>query len=246
MRHANARSLELVFGDASERVCIASAEEDTDQAFLSQREKTTFEALRFAAKRTSFLIGRLAAKRALAELLEEPDLRRIEIRSGIYGQPLVDHPRAGALSVSVTHSHGLALAIAFPSAVPMGIDLETTSAMSEDAVRAVTGELQCSATESAWLAGRSVNEATACALLWTAREALGKSLCVGVNSPLGLLALSEIRAAGRDAGDESGWRGRYLNFPRCQWIGEVEDGRVWSLALPLEARLAAGLSFRFT
>ena len=177
----------------------------------------------------------MAAKRALGALLAEPDLRQIEIRAGVYGQPLVQHPRAADAEVTVSHSHGLAVALAYPAEYPMGIDLETISAV---AAQVVIGELEASPPELTWLATGGVDAATACCVLWTAREALGKALKIGLNSPLGMLSLGEIEACGK-----SSWTGHYLNFPRCQCLSWVSGGRVLSLAMQNETRLSEPLQF---
>ena len=234
------QSLFIRHGANEPRICFAAVQGSTSEEFLSASEKEQLADFKFAAKQESFRLGRLAAKRALGALLEEPDLPRIEIRSGIYGQPLVHHPRAGSMEVSLSHSHGFAVALAFPAEYPMGIDLETVAAVS---AATIIPELGASPPELTWLAAAGVarsttglDQATACGVLWTAREALGKSLHIGLNSPLGMLALSEIQNTG-----EGTWAGRYLNFPQCQCLSQVKDGRVLSVALPREAALSAQL-----
>lgn len=229
------QSLLLRHAGGEQRVCFAAVDAAAPEEFLSAGEQAQFLGFKFAAKQQGFLLGRLAVKRALGALLPEPDLRRIEIRSGIYGQPLIHHPAAGAADVSVSHSHGLAVALAFPAACPMGIDLETVAAV---AAGTILGELQASAAERAWLATAAVDQATACCVLWTAREALGKTLKIGLNSPLGMLALSEIQATA-----EGSWSSRYLNFPQCQCLSQANGGRVLSLAMPNDARLSGLLQF---
>lgn len=225
----NLQSLVLQHGNVEQPACLVVVDEVPSGDFLGETEKEHLKGFRFPAKREGFLLGRLAAKRALAALLEEPDLRQIEIHSGIYGQPLVRHPRAGNLQVSVSHSHGVAVALAFSADYPMGIDLETVSAVS---AATIIGELEASPAEFTWLATGGVDEATACCVLWTAREALGKALKIGLNSPLGILSLADIRA-----GDTGTWLGRYLKFPRCQCLSQVKNGRVLSLAMPTEVAL---------
>jgi len=225
----NLQSLVLRHGNVEQPACFAVIDNVPSSDFLSENEKEHLKGFRFPAKRGSFLLGRLAAKRALGALLGESDLRQIEIHSGIYGQPLIRHPRAGAVDVTVSHSHGLAVALAFPAEYPIGIDLETVSAAS---AATIIGELQASPAEYAWLATGGVDEATACCVLWTAREALGKALKIGLNSPLGILSLADIREDG--AGN---WIGRYLSFPRCQCLSQVKNGRVLSLAMPAEVAL---------
>jgi len=230
------QTLVLRHARLEQRACFASAAATLPPGeFLSAEEKLQFAGFGFAAKQESFLLGRLAAKRALGALLAEPDLRKIEIRAGIYGQPIVEHPRAAAAEVSVSHSHGFAVALAFPVEYPMGIDLETVAAASAGTI---LGEMQASPAELAWLVSSGVDDATACFVLWTAREALGKALKIGINSPLGILALADIQAAG-----EGRWAGRYLNFPQCRCLAQAQGGRVLSLALPKDVELDGPLRF---
>jgi 4'-phosphopantetheinyl transferase len=225
----NLQSLVLRHGNVEHPVRFAVVDAVPSEDFLGENEQEHLKGFKFPAKREGFLLGRLAAKRALGALLEEPDLRQIDIHSGVYGQPLVRHPRAGNVQVSVSHSHGMAVALAFPADFPMGIDLETVSAISS---ATIIGELEASPAEFTWLATGGEDEATACCVLWTAREALGKALKIGLNSPLGILSLADIRDLG--AGN---WLGRYQKFPRCQCLSLVKNGRVLSLAMPTEATL---------
>jgi hypothetical protein len=115
----------------------------------------------------------------------------------------------------------------------MGIDLETVAAV---AAATILGEMEASPAELSWLVSAGVDEATACCVLWTAREALGKSMQVGINSPLGILALGEIQGAGPGS-----WAGRYVNFPQCRCLAQAQGGRVLCLALPQDVQLSAGL-----
>ena len=232
----NPQALALRQGDDERRACFALAEDAELQAssalpaaLLSEFELARFEELRFPLKRRGFLLGRLAAKRALGALLAEPDMRRIEIRPGLFGQPMVHHPRVGCAEVTVSHSQGLAVALAYPGEFPMGVDLETVAAGSADTI---LGELQISDAEKAWLAARMVGHATACGILWTAREALGKSMKIGLNCPLGVLSLGQIESAGATA-----WIGQYANFPQFRCLSQEIDGRVLSIAMPVAVNL---------
>ncbi len=223
------QTLVLRHGKIEQRVCFAAVDAVPPEEFLSEREKEQLGRYKFAAKKQDFLLGRLAAKCAIGALLPERDLRRIEIRAGEHRQPLVQHPQAGSVEVTVSHSHGLAVALAYSAAYPMGIDLETVSAVSAGTIM---GELGTSAPEQAWLAAAGVDDATACCVLWTAREALGKALKVGLDRPLGALSLTEIRAVGKGT-----WVGRYLKSPQFQCLSQANGDRVLSLAMPMEAEL---------
>lgn len=236
MNTAAPQSLLLRHGAQEQRASFVVVEADAlespgalPEAMLSDAEQAQFAALRFAPKRHSFLLGRLAAKRALGALLTEPDLRRIDIYNGVFGQPLVRHARAGGVDVTVSHSHGMAVALAFPAEWPIGIDLERVSAQSADTV---LGELDASAAEQAWIDTGAADRVTACGVLWSAREALGKSMKIGLNCPLGILALGEIAAAGTAA-----WAGTYSYFPQSRCLSQTSGGRALSLAVPREITL---------
>ena len=239
----NVQSLALRQGGDERRACFALVDEADLQAasaqpeaLLGAAELARFCTLRFPLKRQGFLLGRLAAKQALGALLDETDLRNIEIHPGIFGQPLVHHPRAARVEVSVSHSHGLAVALAHPGEFPMGVDLESVST---DSAATILGELQASDAEKAWLAEqaqkaqRALGEAAACGVLWTAREALGKSMQIGLNCPLGILALKRLEPAGANA-----WIGQYANFPQSRCLSQTLGARALSVALPLALELA--------
>ena len=225
------QSLLLRHGRIEQRVCFAVVDAVPAEEFLSEREQAQLGEYKFAKKKQDFLFGRLAAKSAIGALIPERDLRRIEIRAGEQGQPLIQHPQAGSAEVTVSHSHGIAVALAYTAAYPMGIDLETVSAVSAGTIM---DKLGISAAEQAWLAAAGVDDATACCVLWTAREALGKALKVGLDRPLGALSLNEICAVG-----DGSWIGRYLNYSQCQCLIQARGGRVLSLAMPGDAELNA-------
>lgn len=225
------QSLVLRHGAGAWPLGFAVVREVPDGAILGAWEAAQLAGFVFPAKREGFLLGRAAAKHALAALLDEPDHRRIEIRSGVHGQPLVHHPRADRAHVSISHSQGVAVAIAHPPAYPMGIDLESVA---PEAAGTILAELAMSAAERAWLAAVDLDAATACGVLWTAREALGKALRTGLNSPLGVFALDGLEQAGPAA-----WIGRYGNFPHSQCLSQAVGKRVLTLALPAEAQLGA-------
>ena len=175
-------------------VSAAELQADATDApvMLGPSELLLFDRLRFAPKRQSFLLGRLAAKRALSAMLGESDLRAIAIRAGVFGQPLIQHPRALGVDVTLSHSSGVAVALAFPVDWPMGIDFESVA---DNAVTTVMAELGTSPDEEAWLAEVALEKSAACGVLWGAREALGKSLKTGLNSPLALFSTCGIVGA---------------------------------------------------
>ena len=196
----------------------------TPGLFLSDVELKVWQTLRVENKRQSALQGRIAAKRSLGAALGEADLRKIEIERGSFGQPLVRYARAAGFEVTLSHSHGLAVALAYPDALPMGLDLEAVPLQSAETV---LGELQLSEAERRWLDAAEVDRATACGMLWSLREALGKSMKTGLNCPLGILAAARFEKL-----DAQRWIAHYVNFPQSWALVQVIDRCVLSLALP--------------
>jgi 4'-phosphopantetheinyl transferase len=200
------------------------------ESFLNDTELAKLHGFQFTPKKQGFLLGRLAAKRALAELLSEPDLCRIEIFSGVFGQPVLRHPRSDALEISVSHSNGNAVALAFPGEFPMGIDLETVPAASAETL---AEEMALSVLERAWMAETSTSPTIACGLLWTAREALGKMLKLGLGIPMHVLSLGRIQAM-----DSAAWVSQYHHFLQCQCRSRAFGERVMSIAMPKDVELS--------
>ncbi|MFM9970349.1 MAG: 4'-phosphopantetheinyl transferase family protein [Burkholderiales bacterium] len=199
------------------------------ELILNDAELARFRGFQFAAKQNAFLLGRLAAKRAIGQLLGEPELRHIEIVSGVYGQPLMRHPRSGDIDVTLSHSQQLAVALAFPHEYPMGIDLESVA---ENSAAMLIEEMAASDQEKAWITASPLNIADSCGLLWTAREALGKLLKTGLRSPMNLFSLGEIQPL-----DATAWAGNYRYFLQCRSVSRVDAGRVLSIALPVGVEL---------
>ena len=223
------------------------------ELMLSAAELAQYAHLHFVQKRQAFMLGRLAAKIALGAMLEESAWPNISIRAGVFGQPQVTHPRALGIDVTVSHSNGMAVAVVFPADWPVGIDLETVAS---DALATVLAALDVSPEERAWLAAepmrlppgvepseRGVRPAgwealASCGLLWTAREALGKALKTGLNSPLGVLSLCDFKPTDADSSANS-WTGGYANFPQFRWLAQAFGARILTLCRPREIELVA-------
>lgn len=248
------QSLHLRRGDEIRRAVFAVVSENELASYaaapdllLGASELAQFERLKFAPKRHSFLLGRLAAKTALGAVLEEAHFPAIEICAGVFGQPLITHARAPGIDVTLSHSHGLAVALAFPAAWPIGLDLETVA---PDVVATLLAEMNLSASESSWYAAAtaatpvdwaiSINPASACGVLWGVREALGKAMKTGVHSPLGVLSASAIEPAPKTLGINA-WHGGYTNFAQFHWYAQIVGERVLTLTLPREVELEQGL-----
>lgn len=200
--------------------------------FLAASELAYFTRLEHHRRRCSYLLGRYAAKLALRQALAEQDLKILEIGSGVFGQPLVLHASRATPGVTISHGADLAVAFAFPAGHPMGVDIEQIDSERLDPIRSVM-----SRRERAW--ADQADPATMCTLVWTAKEALSKTLLCGLMSPLEILNLSELQPTGARV-----WEGRFENFAQYKFLSWASRSYLMSVVLPKNS-MYAGADFAF-
>jgi len=189
--------------------------------FLGPTEAAYFSTLRFERRQRSYLLGRYAAKLALRGLLNEPDLRAIEIGRGVFDQPIVLPPQTDALDVTISHADSLAVALAFPRGHPMGIDIERV-----DPARLGTILTQLSEQEKKWVIASTENGLRLATALWTAKEALSKVLRTGLMSSMEIYDLAEFKVAPTGT-----WQGLFQHFG--QYKATVCVGQSFALGIVL-------------
>ncbi len=198
--------------------------------FLAPAESAYFAGLHFLRRQQSFLLGRYAAKLALQRLLKVPDPKAIEIGRGVFEQPLISHLSAGAPGVTISHCDEIAIALAFPSGHPMGVDIEQI-----DADRLVAIRSQMSSVEREWARSVDADELAISTLIWTAKEALSKALICGLMSPMEIFNLAEFYPLGNRA-----WGGLFQNFGQYKFIGWISRTVAMSVVLPKKSEAVIG------
>jgi 4'-phosphopantetheinyl transferase EntD len=156
-------------------------EPDLPPSLLGE-ERALWARYRSPRRRAEFLAGRIAARRAVAQALGEDRGVELEIRRDAAGAPSVPgHP---ALHVSISHSYGLAVAVAAPFAV--GVDLERAEPRPEAFARMFFTDA-----EHARLAAAPGPEREELLhVLWTRKEAASKVGRWGGRLPFGTLDCS--------------------------------------------------------
>ena len=208
--------LALVFDDP------ASSPHELAGEILGKVEAVYFSTLHFAPRQKSYLFGRYAAKLALSDLTSEVDLRAIEIVRGVFEQPIVHCRHSPGLSVTITHSGSLALALAYPTGHPCGIDVEVINPS-----RYPTILSQLSEQEKKWLRTSLTREHEMATAIWAAKEALSKVLTTGLMSPMQVYNLAEFKKLGSRV-----WEGLFENFAQYKvkvWVG---SSHAFSVAFP--------------
>jgi len=135
------------------------------------------------------LIGRIAGKYAVSSYLAEPDLCKIHIDFGVFGQPIVKHSAIDKPDISLTHSDDMAIALAYPEGHQIGIDLEK---MSNDNTKIDAISSQLTSSELMLINKNNLADYKIFIIVWTMKEALSKVLKCGLTTPFKIFELSEL------------------------------------------------------
>jgi 4'-phosphopantetheinyl transferase len=155
-------------------VARASEVPDGDE-WLTAGERAVQAGLSIAKRRADWRLGRWVAKSLLCGHLDIP-VERVEVRAADDGAPdvLVDGAPV-ALSLSLSHRDGIALAAVATLPRRVGIDLETLEPRSDAFVRE-----WLSSAEQASLPGPGEDRDVAVLRCWTGKEASAKVLREGL------------------------------------------------------------------
>lgn len=178
-------------------------------------------------RKASFSMGRYAAKLAVNNFIKENDLNKIEIASGIFGNPLVRYPSHNVPYVCITHDSDFAVSIAYPDVHPMSIDLEQVH---DDKIEIIKS--QCSQSEIKMYQDSNMAEGVFYTLLWTIKEAISKAIRCGLTIPLKLLSIKRFQLI-----NEYQYVSDFTNFGQYKAYSFILNKHVFSLALPKKSEL---------
>ncbi|WP_408895210.1 4'-phosphopantetheinyl transferase family protein [Paenibacillus taichungensis] len=200
---------------------IAEEINDVQTQHLHQQEMLYFSGLKFEKRKFEYLAGRLAAKGAVANLINEPERREILIVPGVFNQPVVKHLKYSNISVSITHSHGYAAAIAYQEELLLGIDIERIDLKQRGVL-----ESQCTVNEKKQCHESLLPYDFMLTLSWTVKESLSKILKTGLSIPFQLLEISQVCLKDRMLVSS------FKNFPQYCAISFYIKGFVCSIVYP--------------
>lgn len=163
--------------------------------WLGAMERARMERFRFPKRRADWRLGRWTAKNAVALHLglAADALARIEILAAACGAPeaFLDAAPAG-VSISISHSSGLAACAVCASNVPLGCDVERVEARSEAFYADYFTTAEKIMTESAAWDDR----ARLATIVWSAKESVLKSLREGLRMDTRSVAVKCVQPAG--------------------------------------------------
>jgi len=158
---------------------------------LDRDERQYLATLGSSKRRKSFLLGRYCAKTALRRLTGGDGLSSITVARGIFGQPVSTCLFSPNVQTTISHAGALTAALAFPEAVPLGVDVEKPDPGATAALAARTTERELSL-----LQDLPLSRPEALTMLWTAKEALAKAVKTGLSASY---AIFEVAAVERQA-----------------------------------------------
>lgn len=162
-------------------------------------------------RRREFIAGRIVSKLALQQLLPKYGYLQWQISRGVFTQPIVEGP--GALGICITHTAEIVVAIAYPLAHQIGIDIE--SIPPEIATSIIFEHCSKSEIEQAILSMES--ESRAALKLWTCKESLSKILGTGLMTPFHFYELNDFKYS------SPVHNSKFVHFPQYQsnsWFGK--------------------------
>lgn len=194
--------------------------------WFTAAENQSIASFRFPRRRESYLLGRFAAKRALLDCGACQDPREIEIRKGVFEQPL---PVPTTTELSIAHASGAAVALVCALGHPIGIDLEL-------AVRGRIDFLESSFTEAERRRFERLPGPLERSLLvgWSLKESLAKALRCGLMTPLPIMEISTLTSLPDDSVEVE-----FTNFAQFKaraW--RLQDFNL-AIAFPKRTRLTA-------
>jgi len=192
--------------------------------FLHPNELMYFNTLKNKKRQYSFLIGRYAAKIAVTELLNETEYSCIEISNGIFKHPVINEKLSQPVQVSISHSLYIGAALAFSELHPMAIDVEYI-----DFSKQLDSMVKISSHEESAIKKTKVHDTVILTLIWSAKEALSKSLKTGLAANQKIFEIETIREC------ELNLEITFKNFYQYKVLSWIYNDYVYSISLPINS-----------
>lgn len=203
-------------------IAVATSDESLDaEAYLHPNELRMLRGMKFDRRSQTYLLGRIAAKRAILHCTSGDHPTQIEVRAGVFGQPVCEFAAYLGYEVSISHTQNVALAIAFPAGHQLAIDFELCSRTNEIVMKSQTTEVERNSIHLLPL-----EQPISYAVLWTAKEALAKVLKCGFTVPPHILAVETATMI--DGATVS----RFKNFSQYKSVSWVTGNFAVSVVAP--------------
>lgn len=202
------------------KACIATSRQtlptlqSLKDTFLHPDERSYFNTLTASKRQHSYLHGRYTAKQAIAAYTDIMPAS-VKISAGVFQQPVLPITN---VQLSLSHTDSWCIAVVFPEAHPMGVDVEFIS----PAIYETIHEIITSHERTLF----TVLDAGYLSLLWTIKEALSKTLRTGLMTPLQVYEVSEV------VYKNGFFEACFTNFAQYKCLSWIAGDHAWSIVLP--------------
>jgi 4'-phosphopantetheinyl transferase len=219
------REFEIFTGAISVIRAELPALEKNISAFLQENEIENYQQYTHQRRQQSFLLGRFSAKLAIHTWLGVP-CTAVQLTTGVFKQPIVLLNNELKPQVSISHGDDYGAAIAFSELHPMGIDIEKIAAEKIQVI-----QTQLTLAEIALINQFEDNLlAPLTTLLWSAKEALSKTLRSGMMAPFSIYEIKNIMK------QENYWEGEFKNFYQYKFLGIQSKTLILVFVLPKKSQ----------
>jgi 4'-phosphopantetheinyl transferase EntD len=195
--------------------------------FLHPQEVASLKEFSSEKRKHSYLLGRYAAKQALIQYNTSIFPTDILVKPGVFQQPIAYLPTEERLQLTLSHCDQRGVALTFPEAYLMGIDLEVIDPKYNEEIK-----MHLTTQEKNILkAASNPFSEMYCMIFWTAREALSKALRTGFMSPFEVYEIEEIKM------EKGCWVSKFKNFPQFQGRSFCFGNLIFSLVYPKNVHL---------
>lgn len=182
-----------------------------------QKEVDHINSIKFEKSRCNYILGRACGKIAIKNLEPKITLNEIYISNGILGKPIIKGNVATDYDVSISHSHMYGAAVVYEKEFPVAIDIEALNGKCTKAIYSILSEKEIS------MISKMDNEEVVSTVFWTAKEALGKILGIGINVDLSIFEIQTIKA------NNSFFFCTFEKFPQYQTCSFIFEKNIISL-----------------
>lgn len=189
-------------------------------SILHASEKHHFESFKYDLRKTSYLLGRVAAKNAVS-MLNNREPASVVIDYGVFEFPIIRQNGPHNLQISVSHCDHIGVALAFPEAHPLGVDLEKADADKLEAMKSHVTE-----SELQLISHHRLEDAIGCTILWTIKESLSKVLRTGLMMDHKVIQINSIQQVG------AMYESTFLYFGQYKALSMICGQYVCSIILP--------------
>ncbi|NQY74502.1 MAG: 4'-phosphopantetheinyl transferase superfamily protein [Candidatus Margulisbacteria bacterium] len=140
-------------------------------------------------RKQSYILGRVASKLSALQYFNSHSPKFIEIKSGIFNQPMIEYKGFSSPELSISHTNSVSTAMISPAGHLSGIDLEKVSSSKENAILSQLTPEETQIVRSS----TSMTFSERLAMIWVIKEALSKTLKCGLMTPFKVLETKDLR-----------------------------------------------------